>query len=163
MKKLAIFGLTATILLFTLLFITGTASAAPKNANDPCVPATDTCPSGYACLPDTATTFKCQYGIAITPPAGKGFADLGSFVGNVLVLVFGLGILIVLVMLIWGAFEWITSGGDKEAVGKARNRIINALIGMAVLAIAFALATVASQFTGIDIRNITIPTPPKPT
>jgi len=74
------------------------------------------------------------------------------------------GVLLVLVMLIWGAFEWITSGGDKEAVGKARSKIINALIGMAVLAIAFALARVAGQFTGINIENITIPTPnPSPT
>lgn len=159
MKKIAIFGLTATILLFALLFFTDTASAVPIGPDGTCTSTGDPCVSGYACLPDTPTTFKCQPGIAITPPAGKGFADLGGFVGNVLVLVFGLGILIVLVMLIWGAFEWITSGGDKEAVGKARNRIINALIGMAVLAIAFALATVASQFTGIDIRKIVIPTP----
>lgn len=96
--------------------------------------------------------------ITITPPKA-GYTTLGNFVGNVLLLVFGLGLLVVLVMLIWGAFEWITSGGDKEAVGKARNRIINALIGMAVLAIAFALARVAGQFTGIDIQNIVIPTP----
>lgn len=96
--------------------------------------------------------------IKITPPK-EGFATLGNFIGNFLLLVFGLGLLVVLVMLIWGAFEWITSGGDKEAVGKARNRIINALIGMAVLAVAFALAKVAGQFTGIDIQNIVIPTP----
>lgn len=89
----------------------------------------------------------------------KGYSTLGNFVTNVLVLAFGIAILVVLVMLIWGAFEWITSGGDKEAVGKARNRIINALIGLAVLAVAFALARVAAQFLGFDLLNIAIPTP----
>ena len=84
--------------------------------------------------------------IKITPPK-QGYSNLGEFVSNFLTLVFGVGVLLVLVMLIWGAFEWITSGGDKEAVGKARSKIINALIGMAVLAIAFALARVAGQFT----------------
>lgn len=97
--------------------------------------------------------------ITIAPPQGKGYADLGEFISNFLLLAFSLGLLVVLVMLIWGAFEWITSGGDKDAVSKARNRIINALIGLAVLAVAFALARVAGQFTGLNITNIVIPTP----
>ena len=100
-----------------------------------------------------------QTEIKISPPP-QGYSDLGAFVTNVFTLAFGVAILVVLVMLIWGAFEWITSGGDKEAVGKARNRIINALIGLAVLAVAFALARVAAQFLGFDIFAIPIPTPP---
>lgn len=100
-----------------------------------------------------------QESITIAEP-GYGFKTLGGFINNVLILAFGLAILVVLVMLIWGAFEWIVSGGDKEAVGHARGRIINALIGLAVLAVAFALARVAAQFLGFNITNIPIPTPP---
>lgn len=97
--------------------------------------------------------------INITPPT-QGFSSLGNFITNFLTLALAVAILVVLVMLIWGAFEWITSGGDKEAVAKARNRIINALIGLAVLAIAFALARVAGQFVGFpDLNHIAIPTP----
>lgn len=97
--------------------------------------------------------------IIISPPPKTGYTDLGVFVGNFLQLAFGLALLVVLVMLIWGAFEWITSGGDKDNVAKARSRIINALIGLAVLAVAFALARVAGQFTGLDITKIIVPTP----
>ena len=98
--------------------------------------------------------------IVISPPA-QGYKDLGQFVTNVLTLAFAIAVLIVLIMLVWGAFEWITSGGDKDAVAKARNRIINALIGLAVLAVAFALTRVAGQFLGFDITaGIPIPTPP---
>ena len=97
---------------------------------------------------------------AIQPPPGKGYTDIGAFVQNVLLLLFSIAIILVLFMLVWGAFEWITSGGDKEAVGKARGRIINALIGLAVLAIAFALTRLAGQFLGFDItQNIPIPPP----
>ena len=96
--------------------------------------------------------------IVITPP-GQGFKTLGDFVTNIITLSFVVAVLVVLVMLIWGAFEWITSGGDKEAVSKARNRIINALIGLAVLAVAFAIARVAAQFLGFSLTNIAIPTP----
>lgn len=88
-----------------------------------------------------------------------GFDTLGDFISNALTLSFVFAVLAVLVMMIWGAFEWITSGGDKENVGKARGKIINALIGLAVLAVAFALFKVAGQFVGIDISKFTIPSP----
>ena len=84
---------------------------------------------------------------------------MSDFIGKALTIAFAVAILVVLVMLIWGAFEWITSGGDKDTVGKARGRIVNALIGLAVLAIAYALARVAAQFLGFDITNIVVPTP----
>ncbi len=92
-------------------------------------------------------------------PIPVGFSTIGDFIQKLMVLAFIVAVILVLFMLIWGAFEWITSGGDKEAVGKARNRIINALIGLAVLAVAFALFQVASQFLGFDILNVNIPTP----
>lgn len=97
--------------------------------------------------------------VIIVAKPEKGFATLGNFVTNVITIAFAAAVLLVLVMLIWGAFEWITSGGDKDNVGKARDRIINALIGLAVLAVAYALARVASQFLGFDLTNITIPKP----
>lgn len=97
--------------------------------------------------------------IVVSPPAKGGFKTLGNFITNALTISFAVAILVVLVMLIWGAFEWITSGGDKDSVGKARNRIINALIGLAVLAVAYALTRLAAQFLGFDIGNIAIPGP----
>ena len=96
--------------------------------------------------------------INIKPPE-QGFKTISNFIANVFTIAFAIAILLVLVYLIWGAFDWITSGGDKEAVAKARNKIINALIGLAVLAVAFALARVAGQFLGFNIENLTIPGP----
>lgn len=106
--------------------------------------------------------------ITIDPPkkggttgsGNLGYSNLGVFISNAISLIFIFAVIAVLIMLIWGAFEWITSGGDKEAVGKARNRILNALIGMAILAVAFAIFKVAGQFLGFDTLNFTIPTPP---
>ncbi len=37
------------------------------------------------------------------------------------------------VFLLWGGIQWITAGGDKDAIEKARKRIINALIGLAIV------------------------------
>lgn len=97
--------------------------------------------------------------IRIEKPSGLGFSNVGTFITSLLTLAFAVAIFVVLVMLIWGAFEWITSGGDKDHVASARNRIINALIGLAVLAVAFAVAKVGADFVGIDFGNIVIPSP----
>lgn len=104
-------------------------------------------------------TWAFAQSIKVVPPANVGFKSIGNFISNALFVAFAVAVLVVLVMLIVGAYEWITSGGDKEAVGKARNRIINALIGLAVLAVAFALARVFAQFTGLDLDNLVIPSP----
>lgn len=104
-----------------------------------------------------ATVASAQ--INVSPPA-QGYKDLGEFIGNIVQIAFGIGLIVTLIYLIWGAFDWITSGGDKEAVGKARGKIINALIGIAVLAVAFALANVAAQILGWDdIYSLPIPSP----
>src|SRR4051812_19915777 len=59
----------------------------------------------------------------------------GQVISNVITIVFVVAALVVLFFLILGAFQWITSGGDKDKVGKARQGILNALIGLAVLAL----------------------------
>jgi hypothetical protein len=43
---------------------------------------------------------------------------------------------VAVVMLIVGGFRYITSGGNSEAVGKAKNTIIYALIGLVIVALA---------------------------
>lgn len=97
--------------------------------------------------------------IVVSPPA-QGYKDIGKFITNIVTIAFSIAILIVLIMLIIGAFEWIVSGGDKENVAKARNRIINALVGIAILSIAFALATLGAQILGFpDFTKIIIPSP----
>ncbi len=102
--------------------------------------------------------FAADPNVQINAPL-VGFKSLSDFIANALVLVFTVGAFLVLIMLIVGAYEWIASGGDKEAVAKARNRIINALIGLLVLAIAFALVRLVGQFTGLNLTNLSIPTP----
>lgn len=94
--------------------------------------------------------------ISISAPK-EGYNDLGRFITNIISLAFIVAVILVLLMLVWGAFEWITSGGDKEHVASARGRIINALIGLAILAVAFALFRFAGQFLGFDVGSPTQP------
>jgi len=51
-----------------------------------------------------------------------------------------LGVVAVVVILI-GGFMWMTAGGNDEKVGKAKKILIQGLIGMVIILLAFAIAT----------------------
>ncbi len=92
------------------------------------------------------------------PNAGINIATSPSTViTNILTIVFAVSILLVLFFLIIGAFQWITSGGEKEKVGKARSTIIHALVGLAVLALAFLIINVAGGILNIHFNNLILP------
>lgn len=94
--------------------------------------------------------------LTIIPPKGgiPPATNIGTIISNALTIVFIVAALAVLFMLVIGAFQWITSGGDKEAVGKARGRIVAALVGLAVLALAFLIVQVVGSVLNINIINI---------
>lgn len=54
------------------------------------------------------------------------------------------------IMIIWGGFKYITSGGDSSNVTAAKNTILYAIVGLIIVALAqiivkFVLGTVAGQ------------------
>ena len=60
-----------------------------------------------------------------------------------------LGAVVCLALIIMGAIQWITSGGDKAKTEEARNRITSAIIGLIVLAATIALFSLVADFLGI--------------
>ena len=66
-------------------------------------------------------------GLGFTPPS---FGDLLTFALRTLFIFGGLAAILYLIL---GAFAWITSGGDKESVAKARNKIQAAVIGLVLI------------------------------
>lgn len=74
----------------------------------------------------------------LKPPEGlEEFSDFDSALSRILTLgIRGFFItagIVALVFLFWGAFDWISSGGEKEKLSKAQQRIFNAVIGFTVL------------------------------
>ena len=71
-----------------------------------------------------------------------------------------LGSLAVIAFFLLGAFEWITSGGDKTKVENARNKITSAVIGLVLLVSSFVLLSFLSKllFAGeFDLLKLTVP------
>ena len=62
-------------------------------------------------------------------------------VGNVLQIVFGVAGAIALVMLMLASMKYVISRGDPGEVAKAKNAILYAVIGLVVVATAFAIVS----------------------
>lgn len=83
---------------------------------------------------------------------------LGALVARLwwtLVMVGGLALL---VFLIWGGIDLLSSEGDQEKYKNARNKITHALMGMAVLAASFAIVKILDGLFGFDLLNLKWPT-----
>ena len=98
---------------------------------------------------------------AVETPSGipNATSDLQLVISNGIMIAFVIATIVVLFFLILGAFQWITSGGDKEKINKARGTIVNALIGLALLALAFLIVNVIATILGLNtLSSFCIPT-----
>ena len=79
--------------------------------------------------------------------------DLGTFVSrsfSAVILVAGLA---TFMYLVYGGINWITAGGDKGKLEEARNKITQAIVGLAIVASAWAVYLLVDYFFGIGITK----------
>ncbi|MFA6081122.1 MAG: hypothetical protein WC741_01815 [Patescibacteria group bacterium] len=105
------------------------------------------------------TAIKDLFG-GITPPEAmniggdkptEGLGKLIAFGINAFILIAGFSLLI---YLLWGAFDWIASGGEKEKITKAQNKITNAVIGIVLIfAVLVIFNLIAGNILGIVNPN----------
>lgn len=75
-------------------------------------------------------------------------SDLPTLIGGIVKVILSLLGLIATILLIVGGFMWMTSGGNEEKVGKAKQLMGAAIIGLVIVVIAYAAATfVVNQLT----------------
>lgn len=110
------------------------------------------------------TTQNTSSGNSITNPVlgdtlqgltGEQF--LQKLIPSIVGLIITVGVVVFFFMLLFGAIQWISSGGDKQAVESARGRISNALIGLVVLFSTFAIVKlIEALFPGLNILTLDI-------
>ena len=89
-------------------------------------------------------------------PSNRGIGFFQQLIPALIGLAFVGGSLIFFFMLVLGAIQWITSGGDKAAVEGARGRITQALVGIILLFSVFAIVKLIETFFNINILSIDI-------
>lgn len=77
---------------------------------------------------------------------------VGTLISDILPIVLGLAGFITVIIIVISGIQFITSSGNPEAAGAARNRLIYAIIGFVVIILSFAiLQIVNSIFLGTKI------------
>lgn len=92
-----------------------------------------------------------------SPDPQAGGIATGNFISSIVGLLFIIGFVWALLNIVTGGIAWISSEGDKANLEKARNKITHAIVGLIVVAAAWAIALLVGQFLGIDLRSLPIP------
>lgn len=93
-------------------------------------------------------------GNIIDSPVKDKFSDLGSFISPLLNIIFYAALFMAFFWLVWGALAYIMAQGQKENLAKARARITWALIGLAVVLLAFFIAKFVSEIFKPNIGGL---------
>ncbi len=107
-----------------------------------------------------------QFGEGIVPPfnpnneyvkditvGNTALTTLEKLVSNVLALLTVMGALVFITYFMLAAIAWITSGGDTAKVGKARDQMLQGVLGLIVLTMMYAVVGLVGSIVGINILN----------
>lgn len=99
----------------------------------------------------------------ITPPTDAysvgsdtetgALSNLEMFISNIIGFLTILGGIFFLINFVLGAFGWITAGSDSSKVDKARQRMLNGILGMIIIVGSYAILGVLGSIVGLDILN----------
>lgn len=98
-----------------------------------------------------------QSSITINEPP-TGVKDIGNLLSAGIQVAMVIAAILTFAFLVWGGIQWILSGGDKTQTQAARDRITMALVGLGIVAAAWALMKVIGFFFGVDVFQFNIPT-----
>ena len=104
-----------------------------------------------------AATIDQIIGTTVAPPV-PGFNNMFSSISNVFIVGIQLFLTVaaisVLIYLLWGAYDWISSSGDAEKLAMAQAKMTHAVIGLLLTIVALIIfAVVAGPILGIITQN----------
>lgn len=128
------------------------------------------CRDGFTCVatPDTtdgASDGRCQSPAGTTEsaaPAARtdyspesfgyvnplGTTSVPQLIGNLIRSLLGVVGAVFLVMFVYGGVLWTTAGGDPKRVQGAKTTLINAVMGMVIIAFSYAIVSLILTFAG---------------
>lgn len=86
-------------------------------------------------------------------PAGfqPGGPTVEQIIGNVIFTLLSFVGVVLLIIMLYAGFQWMTAGGDSKKVIDARGRIMNAIIGLVIIAASYAIVNfVIEQVSGVS-------------
>lgn len=84
------------------------------------------------------------------PGVSSGDLKLGHIIGRVLQFMLPLAGVILLIVLIWGGFDFMMSQGNPEKLKSAQAKITTGLIGFALLIFSYLIVRLLSTIFGLQ-------------
>ena len=78
------------------------------------------------------------------------YNNLSVLINQVLRFIMLLAALLSFTYMLWGGFDWITSGGDKGKVQSARSKITAAVICLILVSASYAILNIVLRFLGFE-------------
>jgi len=110
--------------------------------------------SVYAASPSIQNSLTCGTNLqadstTCTAPSATGTSSISTLINEVITVFSWLVGGISVIMIIYGGFRYVTSGGNDSSVSGAKNTIIYALIGLVIVALAQVIVhfVLAKAFT----------------
>ncbi|MBI2011482.1 hypothetical protein HYS91_01805 [Candidatus Daviesbacteria bacterium] len=77
-------------------------------------------------------------------------AQISTVLSNIISLIYVVAAIVFVFMIIFSAFQWLTSGGEKEKIAAARGRLTWAIIGIILLATSFVILNLIGGITDFE-------------
>jgi len=101
----------------------------------------------------TASTVYAATQLTVPNPVNVPTVDLGKVISAVVGILLLIAAILAFLYLILGGIQWITSGGDKSGMEAARNKITAAIVGLIIVAAAWAIMMLIGNFIGFNILS----------
>jgi len=87
-----------------------------------------------------------DYGLGATAgeaglTTGLASKSVPEIIGSVIGVVLGLLGVVFMILLLYGGYSWMTAYGNEQKLTKAKDTIINAVIGLIIILAAYAIST----------------------
>lgn len=108
---------------------------------------------------------QSQFGPGLQPPTGAfstgsneasgagAAANLEMLVSNLVGILTTVGSIAFVLYFVLGAFNWITAGGDKGKIEKARSQMTMGILGLVILVASYSIIGLIGTVLGLDILN----------
>jgi len=102
------------------------------------------------------TTTNIQQGLdIIEEPLGLPTLDIRTIIANIIRVALSLVGIVLVIIIMYGGFLYMTAGGNEEQIGRAKDVLKNAVIGLAIILSAYAIVLFIMKMLGVSMGGPT--------
>lgn len=95
-----------------------------------------------------------SYSAGSADGVAEATGNLELFISNLIGFLTVLGGIFFVVYFVMAAFSWITAGGDSGKISTARDKMVQGVLGLIIIIVAYSLIGLIGGIIGLDLLNV---------